>query len=279
MLAVETMAQLIIEAGRTERQYWRDLWRYRELFHVLAWRDISVRYKQTAVGILWAVLQPAATTAALVFTFGKIARVAPEGGVPMVLFVMAANLPYQFFASSLSNASQSVISNAALISKVYFPRLIIPAGAVVAALADLAVAFGLLVLVMAWFHFWPTWRLLTLPLFVLMAFAAALGPGLILTALTVRYRDFRYVLQLLLQFGFLVCPVGYGIGHIPAYLRPAFSLNPVVGVIDGFRWAILGGRTEFYAPGFVISLLVTLLLGALGLFYFRRTERAFADLI
>jgi lipopolysaccharide transport system permease protein len=279
MLAVGTMAPLIIEAGRTERQYWRDLWRYRELFHVLAWRDISVRYKQTAVGILWAVLQPAATTAALVFTFGKIARLAPEGGVPMVLFVMAANLPYQFFSSSLSNASQSVINNASLISKVYFPRMIIPVGAMVAALADLAVAFGLLALVMLWYQFWPTWRLLTLPFFVLMAFAAALGPGLILTALTVRYRDFRYVLQLLLQFGFLICPVGYGISHIPMSLRPAFSLNPMVGVIDGFRWAILGGRTDFYAAGFVISLAVTIILMILGVLYFRRTERAFADLI
>jgi len=273
------MSQLIIEAGRTEGQYWRDLWRYRELFYVLAWRDITIRYKQTVIGVFWALLQPFLTSIVFTVVFSIIAGMSSIPGGPYFLLVFAANMPWQFFASSLTGASQSVVGNAQLISKVYFPRLIIPAGAVVTALADLVISFFLLLGIMAWYHFWPTWRMFLLPVWVLIAFATALGPGLLVTALNVRYRDFRFVIPFIVQIGYFVSPVPYLSSKVPEKWRLLYSLNPMVGVIDGFRWSILGGKTAIYMPGLFLSLGVTTLLMWVGIRYFRYLERSFADTI
>ena len=272
------MHELVIEPGRSEKNYWSDLWRYRELFYILAWRDISVRYKQTVIGVAWAVLRPFLAMVIFVIVFGRIAKM-PSNGIPYPILVFAAMLPWQFFANSLSEASTSLVVNTNLVSKVYFPRMIIPAGAVITSLVDLLVSAGLLVVLMIWFRYLPDWRLLTLPLFTLMALLAALGPGLLLTALTVKYRDFRYVIPFLVQFGLFVSPVGFSTDVIPANWRLLYSLNPVVGVIDGFRWAICRGESRIYLPGFILSLLVIFSFLWIGIWYFRKTEKGFADVI
>jgi lipopolysaccharide transport system permease protein len=269
---------LVIEAGRTERQYWRDLWQYRELFYFLAWRDILVRYKQTAIGIAWAVLRPLATMMIFTLVFGILGKF-PSEGVPYPILVYAAMLPWQFFASSLSEISNSLIGNANLISKVYFPRLIVPASAMISSLVDFAIAACLLVLLMAWYDFWPDWRIVTLPIFMTIAIGAALGCGLWLTALNVKYRDFRYVVPFIVQLGLYVSPVGFSSAVVPEEWRLLYSLNPMVGVIDGFRWALLGAKIELYIPGFILSLTLVGFLLVTGIAYFRRTERTFADVI
>jgi lipopolysaccharide transport system permease protein len=272
------MHELLIEPGRAEKNYWYDLWRYRELFYILAWRDICVRYKQTAIGVLWAILRP--LLAMLIFTvvFGRIAKM-PSHGIPYPILVFAAMLPWQFFSNSLSEASQSLVVNTNLISKVYFPRLIIPAGAVITGVVDLLISAVLLGALMIWFHFLPDWRLLTLPFFTLLAILAALGPGLFLTALNVKYRDFRYVIPFVVQFGLFISPVGFSSDVIPENWRLIYSLNPIVGVIDGFRWAICRGGSGIYLPGFALSMLVITLFLILGIWYFRKTEKTFADVI
>ena len=272
------MTEIVIEAGRVDRHYWRDLWRYRELFYILAWRDISVRYKQTAIGVTWAILRPFLAMVIFTVVFGRIAKM-PSNGIPYPIMVFAAMLPWQFFSNSLSEASNSLVGNAHLISKVYFPRLIIPAGALMTSLVDLLISAALLVVLMAWFHFMPDWRLLTLPLFTLMAFFAALGPGLLLTALNVKFRDFRYVVPFIVQFGLFISPVGFSSDVIPDKWRLLYSLNPIVGVIDGFRWAICGGESRIYLPGFLLSLIVIAFFLWLGIWYFRKTEKSFADII
>ena len=273
------MHELLIEPGRTEKNYWSDLWRYRELFYILAWRDISVRYKQTAIGVAWALLRP--FLAMLIFTvvFGRIAKM-PSNGIPYPILVFAALLPWQFFSTALLEASNSLIVNSNLVSKVYFPRLIIPAGTVITSLVDLLISAVLLGIIMIWFRFMPDWRIVTLPFFTLLAFLAALGPGLFLTALNVKFRDFRYVVPFIAQFGLFISPVGFSSDVIPAQWRLVYSLNPLVGVIDGFRWAICrGGTGEFYLPGFALSLVIIFLSLLLGIRYFRRTEKGFADVI
>lgn len=270
--------ELIIEAGRTESQYWRDLWRYRELFYFLAWRDILVRYKQTAIGVVWALLRPFLTMVVFTVVFGRIAKL-PTNGIPYPILVFAAMLPWQFFSTSLSEASNSLVGNANLISKVYFPRLIIPAGAVITSMVDFFISFVLLAVLMLWYRFAPDWRLLTLPGFTILAFLAALGPGLYLTALNVKYRDFRYVIPFIVQFGLFISPVGFSSDVIPEKWRLLYSLNPMVGVIDGFRWSICRGAAELYVPGFLLSLAVTAFFLWLGIWYFRRTEKTFADVI
>jgi lipopolysaccharide transport system permease protein len=273
------MARLIIESGHTERQYWHDLWRYRELFYVLAWRDISVRYKQTAVGVLWAVIQPLLVTLIFTFVFGRLAKM-PSEGVPYPLWVFAATMPWQFFSASLAGASQSLVGNANLISKVYFPRLIVPAGAVVTTMVDFLISFGLFLLMMAWYHVWPTWRFIAIPFLMILAFMTALGPGLLITALNVKYRDFRYIIHFIIQIGIYVSPVGWSSTMIQQNFPQwtwLYSLNPMVGVLDGFRWALLDGRGGISLPSFALSVTVTVFLVLLGTWYFRKTERTFAD--
>jgi lipopolysaccharide transport system permease protein len=272
------MQELVIEPGRAEKNYWGDLWRYRELFYILAWRDISVRYKQTAIGVMWAVLRP--LLAMLIFTvvFGRIAKM-PSHGIPYPILVFAAMLPWQFFSNALLEASNSLVLNNNLISKVYFPRLIIPAGAVITSLVDLIISAAMLGILTVWFRFLPDWRVLTLPLFTLLVFLAALGPGLLMTALNVKFRDFRYVVPFIAQFGLFVSPVGFSSDVIPSNWRLIYSLNPMVGIIDGFRWAICRGHSHLYFPGFILSLLVTAFFLWLGVWYFRKTEKGFADII
>ena len=273
------MHELVIESGRSEKNYWTDLWRYRELFYILAWRDISVRYKQTAIGVIWVVLRPFLAMVIFTIVFGRLAKM-PSNGIPYPILVFAAMLPWQFFATALSEASVSMVVNTNLVSKVYFPRLIIPAGSVITSLVDLGVSAVLLALLMMGFHFLPDWRILTLPFFTLLAFLAALGPGILLTALNVKYRDFRYVVPFIVQFGLFLSPVGFSIDVIPEQWRLLYSLNPMVGVIDGFRWALCrGGTGEFYLSGFVLSMIVILLFLSVGIWYFRRTEKGFADVI
>ncbi len=269
---------LIIEAGRSEGQYWRDIWRYRELFYFLAWRDILVRYKQTAIGIAWALIRPLLTMIVFTVVFGNIAKL-PSEGAPYPILVFAAMLPWQFFANALSECSNSLLSNSNLISKVYFPRLIVPASAVIVSFVDFLISGMIMLALMAWYNFVPDWRILTLPLFILIAFAAAIGAGLWLAALNVQYRDFRYIVPFIVQFGLYVSPVGFSSTVVPEKWRFLYSLNPMVGVIDGFRWAILGGDTNLYWSGFLLSIAIVALFVTSGVWYFRKMERIFADVI
>ena len=270
---------LVIEPGRAERHYWRDLWRYRELFYVLAWRDVSVRYKQTIIGLIWALIRPFLTMVVFTLVFSKVAKLPTEGAAPYALMVFAGLLPWQFFSTALSESSNSLIGNANLISKVYFPRLIVPTAAVVVSFVDFLISFIILVGVMLWYQYLPGWHILTLPFFVLMAFLASLGPGLWITALNVKYRDFRYIIPFIVQFGLYVSPVGFSSAVVPEEWRLLYSINPVVGVIDGFRWAILGGESRLYLPGFLLSWGLIVFFLWLGIRQFRKMEKSFADLI
>ena len=272
-----------LEAGRTEKHYWLDLWRYRELFLILAWRDIAVRYKQTLVGVTWSLLQPFLTMLIMTFVFGKLAGLHSEGNAPYAIMVFSGMLPWQFFANALFTSGQSLVTNANLVSKIYFPRLIIPASMAMVSLADFLISFLILAVMMVFYHFVPSWRIITLPLFMLLTFITSLGPALIVTALNVKYRDFRFVLPFVIQFGLYLCPVGFS----SAIVREKFgdvvfllySLNPMVGVIDGFRWAILGQSSNLNLPGFTISVLLSITLLIVGVSYFRKMERSFADII
>ncbi|MGJ5673884.1 MAG: ABC transporter permease [Nostochopsis sp.] len=271
--------ELIIEAGRTERQYWQDLWKYRELFYFLAWRDILVRYKQTVIGMAWALIRPFLTMVVFTVVFGSLAKLPSEGNAPYPILVYSAMLPWQFFSGALSECSNSLVNNANLLSKVYFPRLIVPTSAVIVSFVDFMISGMILLGLMAWYNFVPDWRILTLPLFILIAFAASIGAGLWLAALTVEYRDFRYVVPFIVQFGLYISPVGFSSKIIPEQWRLLYSLNPMVAVIDGFRWAILGGESQVYLPGFGLSLMIVVLLLGSGIWYFRKMERTFADVI
>jgi len=272
------LREIIIEAGRTERQYWRDLWNYRELFFFLAWRDILVRYKQTVFGILWALFRPLITMLVLTIVFGKWAKM-PSEGVPYPILVFAAMLPWQFFANSFSGASNSLITNTNLISKVYFPRLVIPTSSAVVSFVDFLISVAILFILILWYNFWPTWRIIALPFLILVAIGAALGTGFWIAALNVKYRDFRYIVPFIVQFGLYISPVGFSTSVVPDQWRWLYSLNPMVGVIDGFRWAILGKDTLIFLPGFILSIILVILLIISGMQYFRKTERTFADII
>ncbi len=269
---------LIIEAGRTERHYWRDLWRYRELFYFLAWRDVLVRYKQTVIGVVWAVVRPVLTMLVFTVIFGKLAKL-PSDGAPYPILVFSAMLPWQFFANAFTEAGNSLISNANMISKVYFPRLIVPTSAVIVSFADFLISAILLAGLMAWYRYVPDWRILTLPAFILMGFAAAMGAGLWIAALNVKYRDFRYIIPFVVQFGLYVSPVGFTSAIVPEDWRLLYSLNPMVGVIDGFRWAILTDDRPLLSPEFLVSASVAAVILCSGVLYFRRTEKSFADII
>jgi len=270
---------ITIEAGRRERHYWLELWRYRELFRVLAWRDLSVRYKQTIIGVVWALIRPVLTMLVFTIIFGRIAQLPTDGTAPYPLMVFAGMLPWTLFSNGLSEASSSLINSANLITKVYFPRLIVPMATIVVALVDFLISFCMLLLLMVWYRFMPDWRILVLPAFVLLAFCASVGPALWITALNVRYRDFRYIIPFIVQFGAYVSPVGFSSSVVPDQWRLVYSLNPMVGVIDGFRWCLLGGQSELYAPGLAIGMGVTVFFLWLGIHQFRRMEKSFADLI
>ncbi len=275
------MDELIIEAGRAEAHYWRDLWRYRDLFFFLAWRDLLVRYKQTVFGVLWAVLRPFLTMTIFVVIFSRLAGL-PSDGVPYALLVLGGMLPWQFFATALSDSSSSLVTNANLITKIYFPRIILPASSVIVALVDFAITLGLMVVVMAWYRYLPPVRIVLLPVFVALALVSALGPGLIATALNVKYRDFRFVIPFIVQFGLYVSPVGFKSAVIEDKLGPmarlVYALNPMVGVIDGFRWCI-GAEPTLHVGALAISIAVSLFLLWYGIRFFRNTEKGFADIV
>lgn len=271
--------EIVIEAGRAEANYWSDLWRYRELFYFFVWRDILVRYKQTSIGIAWALIRPLLTMLVMTVVFTKIAKLPSSGPIPYALLVFAAMLPWQFFATALTESSNSVVGNSNLISKIYFPRLIVPGSSVMTAFVDFVITLAVMALLMVWYRFAPDWRLVTLPLFVGLAFGAAFGAGLLLCALTVRYRDFRQVVPFVVQFGLYISPVGFSSDKIAEEWRLPFSLNPMVGTIDGFRWALLRGESAIWWPGLAVSVVVTCALCLLGVWYFRRMERDFADVI
>jgi homopolymeric O-antigen transport system permease protein len=270
---------IIIEAGRTERHYWLDLWRYRELFRVLAWRDLSVRYKQTVIGVLWALIRPFLTMLVFTIVFGRIAKMPTDGNAPYALMVFAGILPWTLFSSGLSEASNSLINNTSLISKVYFPRLIVPIATIVVAFADFLISICILVALMAWYRFLPNWRIALLPVFTILALFASAGPALWITSLNVKYRDFRYVIPFIVQFGLYMSPVGFSSNVVPAQWRLLYSLNPMVGVIDGFRWCILRGQSELYVPSQLASIAVIVFFLWFGVRQFRKTEKNFADLI
>jgi lipopolysaccharide transport system permease protein len=277
--APESPLQIVLERDRAEKNYWHDLWRYRELFQVLAWRDVSVRYKQTVIGISWAMLRPFLTMIIFTVIFARLAKLPSEGGTPYALMVFAGMLPWTFFATALSDASNSLIGNAGLIGKVYFPRLIIPAASIVVAFVDLLISFGILGTMMLWYGFLPGWQIVVLPVFIFFAFITSLGPSLWIASLNVKYRDFRYIIPFIIQFGLYVSPVGFSSSIVPKKWRLPYSLNPNVGLIDGFRWCILRGETRIYWPEFGMGFVVTVFFLWLGVRQFRKMEKTFADLI
>jgi lipopolysaccharide transport system permease protein len=271
--------EIIIEAGRSERHYWLDLWRYRELFRVLAWRDLAVRYKQTVIGVAWALIRPFLTMVVLTVIFGRIAKLPSDGVAPYALMVFAGILPWTFFSAGLNEAADSLINNTGLISKVYFPRMIVPIATIATAFVDFLISFGILLLVMGWYRFAPDWRILVLPAFVLLAFFSTVGPALWISALNVKFRDFRYIVPFIIQFGLYVSPVGFSSSVVPDRWRLLYSLNPMVGVIDGFRWCLLRGQSILFAPGLAVGVAVITFFLWFGVRQFRKMEKSFADLI
>ena len=269
---------LLIEPGRAERNYWRELWRFRELFYYLAWRDILVRYKQTVIGVAWAVLRPFLMMVVFTIVFGKLAKL-PPGNAPYPILVFSALLPWLFFANAFTEAGNSLIANANMISKVYFPRLVVPVSAVIVSFVDFIVSFVILICLMLFYGYAPGWNILVLPLFILMVLAVSMGCGLWMAALNVKYRDFRYVIPFLVQIGLYISPVGFSSAVVPENWRMLYYLNPMVGVIDGFRWAIMRGEQPIYLPGFLLSIVLVVALFYVGVMYFRKVERTFADVI
>jgi lipopolysaccharide transport system permease protein len=272
------MYEITIQAGASASQYWKDLWKFRELFYFLAWRDLLVRYKQTVVGVAWSLIRPVLTMLVLTIVFGKLGKM-PSGGVAYPLLVFCGMLPWQFFATALSESGNSLVTNSNLISKIYFPRLIVPASSIVTSLVDFLISAAFLVLLMIWYRFVPPVTIVFLPFFVLLAFAASFGAGLWIAALMVEYRDFRFIVPFVVQFGLYISPVGFTTNVVPEQWRLLYSLNPMVGVIDGFRWCVLGGEHSVYWPGFALSVAGVAALVATGIWHFRRTERKFADVI
>ena len=269
---------LIIEPGRSERNYWNDIWRFRELFLFMAWRDILVRYKQTAIGLAWSIIRPVLTMIVFTVVFGRLAKL-PSEGVPYPILVFSALLPWQFFSTSFSDASASLVGNSTMLTKIYFPRLIIPVSTVIVNLIDFLISFMILACLMIWYHFVPGWNILFLPLFLFLAFVASLSAGLYVAALNVKYRDFKYIVPFVVQFGLYISPVGFSSSIVPEKWKLLYSLNPMVGIIDGFRWSILGGDNHIYLPGLLVSIGMIILILIFSLRYFRKTEKTFADII
>jgi len=270
---------LVLEAGRADLQYWRDLWRYRELFFILAWRDVAIRYKQTVIGLAWAFIRPFMTMVVFTVVFGKIAKLPSEGAAPYAVMVFAGLLPWTLFASILSDASTSIVGNSNLISKVYFPRLIVPLSTVLVALMDFLVSLAILAGLMLWYGVVPGWQILLLPVFVMLAVLCSIGPAMWAAAVLVKYRDFRFIVPFVTQIGLYISPVGFSGKIVPEQWQLLYSLNPMVGIIDGFRWCILGGDSPLDGQGFAISMGMIALLLWWGGRSFRRSERAFADVI
>lgn len=273
-----TEFDLIVEPGRSEKNYWIDIWRFKELFYFLAWRDILVRYKQTVIGLAWSIVRPFLTMVVFTVIFGRLAKF-PSGDIPYPILVYAAMLPWQFFSTSFSDASNSLLTNSNMLTKIYFPRLIIPASSIIVNLVDFMISFIILIGLMIWFHFSPSWTMIYLPVFLILSILTAMGAGLYVAALNVKYRDFKYIVPFVVQFGMYVSPVGFTSDVIPEKYRLLYSINPMVGVIDGFRWAICGGKSLIYLPGMLLSIGLIFLFLVYGIWYFRKTEKTFADII
>lgn len=268
----------IIQAGKHDRQYLIDLWKYRELFFFLSWRDILVRYKQTVIGVAWSIIRPILTMIVFTIIFGKIAKL-PSGNVPYPILVFVALLPWQFFANALQTGSSSLISNAGMISKLYFPRMIIPASSIIVAFIDFIISFIILIVLMFWYRFVPDWRVVTIPLFLILAILLTLGAGFLISSLNVKYRDFQYIVPFIVQLGLYISPVGFSSDIIPQKWKIIYSLNPMVGIIDGFRWAFFGTQSNYLMLSIVFSIVIIILILFIGIWYFRKTERTFADRI
>ena len=272
--------KIIIEPGKTEKNYWKDVWRFRELFYILSWRDIKVKYKQTALGVIWSVLRPLLVMVVFTIVFNRFAKLSPDINVPYALFVYAGMLPWTFFSSALTECSNSLVTNTNLITKVYFPRLIVPASAVIASFVDFLISLALLFLLFFYYQFMPPLQILLLPLFLLLSFLASFSIGLYLTALNVKYRDFKYIIPFIVQFGLYISPVGYGSSVVPHKWKLLYDLNPVVGIIDGFRWCILGGElTSDTRISLSVSVVMSIIFLLFSVRCFRKTERTFADII
>lgn len=275
----DTIQEITIEAGHSERNYWQDIWRYRELFYILAWRDIKVRYKQTSLGIAWAVIRPLLTMIIFTVIFSKVAGLSSEGNVPYAIMVYAAMLPWQFFSNALQESSSSLLGNANLISKVYFPRMIVPASSVVVSLVDFIISFVIMFFLFLWYQYIPDWRFIFLPFFLLLAFFIAYGSGLLLAALNVKYRDFRHIIPFIIQIGLYISPVGFSSSVVPEKWRLFYALNPMVIVIDGFRWCMLRGQTVLNIYEIILSLVIISIIFIIAATYFRKMEKGFADVI
>ncbi|HTA27464.1 MAG TPA: ABC transporter permease [Bacteroidia bacterium] len=276
--------RIIIEPGGKQKNYWKDLWKFRGLFYYLAWRDVLVRYKQAVIGILWSVIKPLLTI--LIFAVvGKLLHVSVPAGVPRVIFVCAAILPWQFFSTAFSESSNSLLANSNLLTKVYFPRLIVPASTIIVSLIDFCTSVVLMLIFMVYYKYIPGWNILLMPLFLLQATMMSMGAGIFIGALNVKYRDFKFIVPFMVQFGLYISPVAFSSDtvfnsqHIPQALKFIYSLNPMVGVIDGFRWCILGNGINLYLPGFIFSIVISILLLLSGIWYFRKVEKSFADVI
>jgi len=269
---------LIIESGRIQKNYWKDIWHYRELFYFLAWRDILVRYKQTVIGLAWSLIRPLLTMVVFTFVFGRLAKL-PSDGIPYPILVFSAMLPWQFFSTSFTEVSNSLIGNTNMLTKIYFPRVIIPVSTVIVNFVDFLISFVILCGLMIGYHFVPSWTILFLPLFLLQVLLISTGAGFYIAAVNVKYRDFRYIVPFIVQLGLYISPVGFSSSVVPEKWRLLYSLNPMVGVIEGFRWSIIGNSAQLYLPGFILSVGVTVILFIVGIWYFRKVERNFADII
>ena len=270
---------MILEPNRSESNYWSDVWHYRELFYILSWKEISIRYKQTIIGILWAIIRPVLAMVIFTFIFSKVAGLPSDGNTPYPILVYTAMLPWQFFSSAISSASASIVANSSLITKIYFPRVIIPFSSIITSVIDFMISLSILILLMFYYQYFPDWKIIFLPIFFIIAFFSTIGISLFITALNVKYRDFKFIVPFIIQFGLYVSPVGYSSSVIPDNLRFLYSLNPMVGVIDGFRWAVLGAESIIYLEGIVCSILFMIFFLVIGMRQFRSMEKTFADII
>lgn len=272
--------RIIIEPNRSEKNYWSDIWRYRELFYILSWRDLKVRYKQTAIGLIWAILRPLLTMIVFTIIFGRVAGMKSEGNAPYSIMVFAGLLPWQFFSTAFSTASESLVTNSNLLSKVYFPRIIVPTSSIITSFVDFLISFVILIALMLYYKYIPSWQILFLPFFIILTFLQSFGFGIYLAALNVKFRDFRYIIPFIVQFGLYISPIGFSSSLISEKWRFLYYLNPMVSVIDGFRWCIIGnGSVNPFTPYFILSISITILILVYSIYKFRKMEKTFADLI
>ena len=272
--------RIIIEPNRSEKNYWTDIWRYRELFYILSWRDLKVRYKQTAIGLIWAILRPLLTMIVFTIIFGRVAGMKSEGNAPYSIMVFAGLLPWQFFSTAFSTASESLVTNSNLLSKVYFPRIIVPTSSIITSFVDFLISFVILIALMLYYKYIPSWQILFLPFFIILTFLQSFGFGIYLAALNVKFRDFRYIIPFIVQFGLYISPIGFSSSLISEKWRLLYYLNPMVSVIDGFRWCIIGnGSGNPFTTYFILSISITILILVYSIYKFRKMEKTFADLI